>query len=58
MQIYAEERRATEMELEKEIEGGGHHPAGTMSLEQGELASPPGSRNQRQKTCKEREIVP
>lgn len=36
--MYGEEVRVTETELEKEIEGEGHHPTGTwaMNLEEAE----------------------
>lgn len=41
------------MNLEKEIEGEGHQPAGTwaMNLEEVEPANLPGSKNQPQRTC-------
>lgn len=52
--MYVEEVRVTETELEKEIEGEGHHPAGSwaMNLEEAEVASNPRPRNQPQRTCK------
>lgn len=41
------------MDLEKEIEAEGHHPAGTwaVNLEEVELANLPGPRNQPQSRC-------
>lgn len=52
--MYAEERRMTKKELEKEIEREEHHPAGNwgMNLEEAELVSPLGPRIQPQRMFK------
>lgn len=51
--MNVEEVRVTGTELEKEIEGEEHHPAGTwaMNLEEVKLVSHPDPRSQPQRMC-------